>query len=57
MNGQNSERIVQVEFKGERTDYFVNAKNLPVEIGDYVIVQVERGRDMGKIIRSGPDLE
>lgn len=57
MNGENAKLIVQVEFKGERTDYFVNAKSLPIDVGDYVIVQVERGRDMGKIIRSGPDLE
>ncbi len=57
MNDQNVKRIVQVEFKGERTDYFVNAKDLSIDVGDYVVVQVERGRDMGKIIRSGPDLE
>jgi cell fate regulator YaaT (PSP1 superfamily) len=57
LNGQNAQRIVQVEFKGERTDYFVNAKDLSLDIGDYVVVQVERGRDMGKIIRSGPDLD
>ena len=57
MNDQNVKRIVQVEFKGERTDYFVNAKDLPIDVGDYVVVQVERGRDMGKIIQSGPDLE
>jgi cell fate regulator YaaT (PSP1 superfamily) len=57
MNGKDEKHIVQVEFKGERTDYFVNAKNLLIDVGDYVVVQVERGRDMGKIIRSGPDLE
>jgi cell fate regulator YaaT (PSP1 superfamily) len=57
MNDQDVQRIVQVEFKGERTDYFVNAKGLAIDVGDYVIVQVERGRDMGKIMRSGADLE
>jgi cell fate regulator YaaT (PSP1 superfamily) len=57
MNEPAGKAIVQVEFKGERTDYFVNAKNIPVEIGDYVVVEVERGRDMGKVIRTGPDLE
>jgi cell fate regulator YaaT (PSP1 superfamily) len=54
---QSENKIVQVEFKGERTDYFSNAKRLPVELGDYVVVQVERGRDMGKVIRTGPVLD
>jgi cell fate regulator YaaT (PSP1 superfamily) len=57
MNDENVKRIVQVEFKGERTDYFVNAKDLPIDVDDYVVVQVERGRDMGKIIQSGPNIE
>jgi len=57
MNDENAKRIVQVEFKGERTDYFVNAKDLPIDVDDYVVVQVERGRDMGKIVQSGPDIE
>jgi cell fate regulator YaaT (PSP1 superfamily) len=49
-------RIVQVEFKGERIDYFLNAKGIPIELGDYVVVQVERGRDTGKVVRTGEDL-
>jgi cell fate regulator YaaT (PSP1 superfamily) len=57
MNETDTSYIVQVEFKGERTDYFLNAKGFSVDIGDYVVVQVERGRDMGKIVRTGPELE
>ena len=49
--------IVQVEFKGERREYFVNAKGLPIEAGDYVVVQVERGRDVGKVVRIGESLD
>jgi cell fate regulator YaaT (PSP1 superfamily) len=49
--------IAQVEFKGERTDYFLNSKGFPIEVGDYVVVQVERGRDMGRVVRTGPILE
>ena len=49
-------KIVQVEFKGERTAYFLNSKNLPVGVGDYVVVQVERGRDMGMVVRCGESL-
>jgi cell fate regulator YaaT (PSP1 superfamily) len=56
MEESTGKKIVQVEFKGERTAYFVNNKSLPVELGDYVVVQVERGRDMGRIIRCGQGL-
>ena len=49
--------VVQVEFKGERRAHFLNAKKLAIDEGDYVVVQVERGRDMGKIVRSGEELE
>lgn len=57
MEEQDGKRIVQVEFKGERSDYFVNTKNLPIAVGDYVVVQVERGRDMGRVVRCGESLE
>jgi cell fate regulator YaaT (PSP1 superfamily) len=56
-NTDNGNKVVQVEFKGERSDYFVNVNRLPIEVGDYVVVQVERGRDMGKVIRTGPILD
>jgi cell fate regulator YaaT (PSP1 superfamily) len=56
MEDTKTTKIVQVEFKGERTGYFLNNKNLPVDIGDYVVVQVERGRDMGKVVRCGEAL-
>jgi cell fate regulator YaaT (PSP1 superfamily) len=49
--------LVQVEFKGERSDYFVNSKRIPIEEDDYIVVQVERGRDMGKVIRVGEILD
>ncbi|MGD9141036.1 MAG: stage 0 sporulation family protein [bacterium] len=50
-------RVVQVEFKGERRAYFLNAKKFPIAEGDYVVVQVERGRDTGKVVRSGDVLD
>jgi cell fate regulator YaaT (PSP1 superfamily) len=53
MEETNGNGIIQVEFKGERTGYFLNAKSLPVEVDDFVVVQVERGRDMGRVIRTG----
>ncbi|MGQ9603371.1 MAG: PSP1 domain-containing protein [bacterium] len=45
--------IVQVEFKSARKDYFLNTKRIPLSVGDYVVVQAERGRDIGKVTRVG----
>lgn len=49
--------IVQVEFKAARKDYFLNTKRIPLSVGDYVVVQVERGRDIGRITRVGEVLK
>ena len=46
-----------VEFKGYRRDSYHNYLDLPLIINEYVIVQAERGEDMGKIIRKGSPRE
>jgi len=40
-----------VEFKKRRFDYFSDRNKLALACKDYVMVQAERGRDMGKIFR------
>jgi len=40
-----------VEFKGSRKLYFLNPDNLSIKSGDYVIVQAERGEDLGKMVK------
>jgi cell fate regulator YaaT (PSP1 superfamily) len=40
-----------VEFKGNRRQIYTAADDLPVETGKYVIVQAERGEDMGLVKR------
>ncbi|GAB4314313.1 MAG: stage 0 sporulation family protein [Candidatus Zixiibacteriota bacterium] len=40
-----------VEFKGSRKEYYRDPYHLPVKIGDDVIVQVERGEDIGRVIQ------
>jgi len=46
--------IYLVEFKGSRKEYFSNPDCLSVRSGDYVIVQAERGEDMGRVIKKLP---
>jgi len=57
METESGTSVVQVEFKGERREFFLNTKNLQLAEGDYVIVQVERGRDVGRVVRTGEALD
>jgi cell fate regulator YaaT (PSP1 superfamily) len=45
--------IVEILFKGERKDVFLNPSLIPLTIGEHVVVQVERGEDMGKVLQMG----
>jgi len=45
--------IVEVQFKGERKEFYLNKHNLSFKIGDFVIVEVERGEDLGKVMQKG----
>ncbi len=46
--------IYLVEFKGSRKEYFTNPDCLSIKIGCMVIVQAERGEDMGRVIKKIP---
>jgi len=46
--------IYLVEFKGSRKEYFFNPDCLSIRPGDHVIVQAERGEDMGKVTKKVP---
>ncbi len=51
------EGFVQVVFKGRRVEVYRNPQALPLRIGDLVLVEVERGVDIGTVLRSdGPDV-
>ncbi len=39
-----------VEFKNRRIDYFIERNHLGLEPGEWVIVQAERGKDMGRVL-------
>lgn len=46
---QPASEVVEVVFKGRRREYYGNPRELPVHVDDYVIVQAERGEDLGRI--------
>jgi cell fate regulator YaaT (PSP1 superfamily) len=46
--------IYLVEFKGSRKEYFANPDCLSIKPNEYIIVQAERGEDMGKVTKKIP---
>jgi len=44
---------LELEFKGGRKALFSNPRNIPFDIGDYAIVDIDRGQDVGRVIREG----
>jgi cell fate regulator YaaT (PSP1 superfamily) len=41
--------VVHVAFRGGRREGFVNSRNLVLRCGDYVVVEAERGTDLGRV--------
>ena len=41
--------LVEVAFKGRRREYFTNPREIPVNDGDWVVVQADRGIDLGRV--------
>lgn len=46
--------LVEVVFKGERREVFLNPLQFPFRVGDYAIVEAERGEDLGRVSQVGP---
>ncbi len=45
--------VVEVEFKRKRKSLFYNEKELTLRLGDYVVVEADRGLDLGKVCAVG----
>jgi len=45
--------LIEVEFKGSRRAYFYKDKDLQLSTMDYVIVEAEKGFDLGKVYLTG----
>jgi cell fate regulator YaaT (PSP1 superfamily) len=48
-----SPESLEIEFKGGRKALFSNPRNIPFESGDYAVVDIDRGQDVGRVIREG----
>ena len=44
------QELVEVVFRSERTGYFINSKELEIVPDSKVVVKVERGEDIGRVL-------
>ncbi|MFQ5627381.1 MAG: stage 0 sporulation family protein [bacterium] len=45
---------IEVKFKGRRTQVFINPQQFPFKIGDYAVVETEKGIDLGRVNNISP---
>ena len=48
-SGQTQYDIIEVRFKNSRKEFFRNTKNLPLHTGDVLVVEAEKGFDVGVV--------
>lgn len=46
-------KILEIEFKGGRKAFFSNPQEFPFVVGDLVVVQAEKGEDLGRVVNMG----
>ncbi|MFH1007592.1 MAG: regulatory iron-sulfur-containing complex subunit RicT [Candidatus Latescibacterota bacterium] len=49
---QKEREIFEVGFKGERSAFFLNPQQIPIGVGDSVIVEADRGEDLGRVLEN-----
>ena len=49
--------FVEVQFKCKRKAVFVNSSELPLRLGDFVVVKLDRGEDLGFVTRKGEHID
>ncbi len=46
-------KILEIEFKGGKKAFFANPQEFPFVVGDLVVVQAEKGEDLGRVVNMG----
>jgi len=46
-------KILEVQFKGGRKAFYSNTQEFPFVVGDMVVVQAEKGEDLGRVVNMG----
>ena len=48
-----SPEVIEVSFKRNRKGYFFNSDDIDITLSDFVVVEVDKGEDLGQITQSG----
>jgi cell fate regulator YaaT (PSP1 superfamily) len=48
------EDLILLRFKGQRKSYYHNRRGVALKVGDYCLVEADRGRDLGQVAYVGP---
>ncbi|HNR68776.1 MAG TPA: regulatory iron-sulfur-containing complex subunit RicT [bacterium] len=49
--------MIEILFKGERKEIYQNPMQFPFKVGDFAVVEAEKGEDLGVVNQIGPVLE
>ena len=49
--------MIEIIFKGERRELYENPQQFPFKVGDYAIVEAEKGEDLGVVNQIGQLLQ
>ena len=50
-----SEQIIKLKFKGNRREYYLNPMHFPIMPGDRLIVETDKGEDLGMVVAAVSD--
>ncbi|MFQ5863777.1 MAG: stage 0 sporulation family protein [bacterium] len=46
--------VIEIKFKGERKELYANPQQYPFKVGDYAVVQADKGEDLGRVNQVSP---
>jgi cell fate regulator YaaT (PSP1 superfamily) len=52
-----SEQVIKLKFKGNRREYYFNPMHFPIRPGDNLIVETDKGEDLGVVVAAASDYQ
>jgi cell fate regulator YaaT (PSP1 superfamily) len=52
-----NEQLIKLSFKGNRREYYKNPMSFPISANDYLVVETDKGQDIGKVSAVTNDYE
>jgi cell fate regulator YaaT (PSP1 superfamily) len=46
-------KVLEIEFKGCRRSFYANPLEFPAAVGDWVVVQADKGEELGRVVNMG----